>query len=137
VDSVISAVSVDATATLEALFGPLKCDALTAYSFWDVSKLWQPAPLAQQQFWHQRFVGSDLTALLMQLAERLLSAKEVHSVICNIGHPKLSVSLVQFQQAIAIVDAHFNVPAYGTIWTWPGQGYVIDVLVSGFRGCEA
>ncbi len=47
--------SVAATATLEALFGPLKCDALTAYSFWDVSKLWQPAPLAQQQFWHQRY----------------------------------------------------------------------------------
>ena len=126
----ISVAPVDATATLEALFGPLKCDGLMGYDFADVSWLWQAEPLAPEKIWHQRFIGADLAALQLQLAQNLFRDNAAQRILCNIGHAKLDVGLTRYNQVLATVAAHFNVPVLGTIWRWPGEGYVIDVLVS-------
>ena len=118
----------DATQVLEAIFGPLTCDGLIGYDFADVSWLWKSDE--RQRIWHQRLEGADLAALQLRLSE-LFTADAAQRVLCNIGHPRLAVSLVQYEQVMATVAAHFNAPVRGTIWRRRmGTGYVIDVVVS-------
>ena len=118
---------VDTTQVLEAIFGPLTCDGLIGYDFDDVTWLWKGDE--RQRIWHQRLEGADLAALQLQLS-KLFTADTAQRVLCNIGHPSLAVSLVQYEQVMATVAAHFNAPVRGTIWRRMGTGYVIDVVVS-------
>ncbi len=117
----------DATLALEAIFGPLSCDGLIGYDFADLGWLWKGDE--PQRIWHQRLEGDDLASLLLELSE-FFKADAAQRVLCNIGHPTLAVSLVQYEQVMAIVAAHFNAPVRGTIWRRTGPGYVIDVVVS-------